>query len=107
MEVREKVAEVALRGEEINGTLKDPLPLGPDGARVDQFRTRMPAFGDDALLDRLQRNGVTLRVLQTTEGNPLYRLLILTVPWLLLIAFFLWVSRRTSRYLGGEGATRR
>lgn len=54
-----KVDEVELRGHVVEGTLRAPAPKEIPGGR---FRTRVPDFGDDALLPDLERHGVKITV---------------------------------------------
>jgi len=39
-----EVVEVTLRGDEAEGRLKQPLPIGPAEKKGDRFRTRIPDF---------------------------------------------------------------
>jgi cell division protease FtsH len=98
---REKVTEVTLRGQEVQGALRDALPIGPQQRASDRFTTRIPAMGDETLLPILERHGVQVRVLASREEGDWTTVLIAWVPWLLLMAFFFWAMRRTYRNLAG------
>ena len=89
------VAEVLLRGQEVRGRLRAPVPLGPKGESAERFHTYMPAFGDPALLPALERNGVQLRVAESGGA------FIAWLPWLLLVPFVFWLIGRTPRHLAG------
>jgi cell division protease FtsH len=105
-----KVAEVLLRGQEVQGKLRERAPLGPKGEPSDRFRTYVPAFGDEALLPALERHGVELRV---AESRPegLWPVLLAWLPWLVFVVFMFWLVQRATRNLagglGGSGDLRR
>ena len=98
---REQVTEITLRGQEVQGTLREALPIGPQQRAADRFTTRVPAMGDETLLPSLERHGVQVRVLASREEGDWTTVLIAWLPWLLLMAFFFWAMRRTYRNLAG------
>jgi hypothetical protein len=57
-----EVAEIVLRDGAVDGKLRAPGPLGLQGEAGERFTTRIPAFGDDALLPALVSQGVRLQV---------------------------------------------
>jgi cell division protease FtsH len=93
------VEEVVLRGEAVEGMLRAPAPVGPDGAPGTLFSTRIPSFGDEALMAALARQGVRVRVADVSEGwGPSVRL---WLPSLILIGVLAWMFSRASRSIGG------
>jgi len=100
-----RVSELTLRGPEVEGRLREPLPLGPEQRPGDQFRTRVPSIGDDALLPLLEKHGVQVHV-QPPRDTGGWVTLLAWIPWLLLMVFFFWSFRRTYRNLAGGGLGR-
>ena len=95
-----KVAEVVMRGHLIEGRLNETLALGPKGEQGRLFSTQIPVIGDPELLATLSKAGVTVQVEKPEEPGA-GRGLILLLPWLLLMAFFLWTFYRAYRQIGG------
>ncbi len=101
------VDHVTLRGDEVRGELVEPTPVAatePEadgaGAPADEgeapetyrrFVTRVPAFGDDALIGMLRDGGVEVRV-ESPPGSSFGSLALLALPTLLLLGFgyLLW-----------------
>jgi cell division protease FtsH len=96
----DKVEEVRLRGQEVQGRLRARLPLGPKGEPADRFYTHVPAFGDEALLPALERHGVQVRVVEAPRDG-LWPALFAWLPWLLFVVFMFWLVQRASRSLAG------
>jgi len=100
--VNEQVQAVDLRGPVVRGKLRDPIMDERSGRPAEAFRTRVPDLGDPDLMPLLEEHGVDVRALppETGEGGwgPA---LIATLPWLLLIGFYIWFLRRTYRNLAG------
>ena len=66
----------------------------------DQFRTERPAFADPGLEGRLEAQGVEVTALDE-HASSWFTVLIGFGPTLLLIAGFLWISRRAAAAAGG------
>ncbi|MDD3450405.1 MAG: ATP-dependent zinc metalloprotease FtsH [Gammaproteobacteria bacterium] len=100
--VNEQVQAVDLRGPVVRGRLRNPIMDDRSGRPAEAFRTRVPDLGDPDLMPLLEEHGVDVRALppETGEGGwgPA---LIATLPWLLLIGFYIWFLRRTYRNLAG------
>ena len=58
----DQVKAVTLRGNAVEGELHAAETLGPADQLVTRFRTRIPRFGDDALLGLLESKGVEVDV---------------------------------------------
>ena len=97
-----QVKEVTFRGNIIDGTLNQPVAIGPHGESGQLFRTRIPTIGDETLLPMLDEQGVAIRVADDPAKSGWLAVLLALIPWLLLIAFFYWMFQRTSRTLGGR-----
>ena len=101
------VAEIVSRGDAIQGTFKQAItyPAEGDQARTSTtFSTQRPAFADPGLEAELFAQGVVINARPLEEPRGwLITLLISFGPAILLIAVFVWVSRRAARQLGGMG----
>lgn len=97
------IGSVQLRGELIDGTLIEARSVTSQRNAILNFRTRVPAFGDDALLPELEAAGVAINVSPPSGENTLTVMLINFIPWLLFVAFFVWLMRRTARNIGQLG----
>jgi ATP-dependent Zn protease len=77
------VASVTLNGTEIRGRLKHPLDKSPskDTAQSDAFRSRVPDFGDSALIGELRKQHVTIEV---SAPSPWVSVLS-RIPWPMLV----------------------
>ena len=56
------VESLRLAGDVATGTLHSSEALGPRGVIARHFSTRIPAFGDEALLPLLEEQGIELQV---------------------------------------------
>jgi hypothetical protein len=63
------VASISFRGTEIDGVFKQPLKgaASNGAAPKNEFRTRMPDFGDPALIPELRRQHVAIDVASSTS----------------------------------------
>jgi cell division protease FtsH len=95
-----EVVEVTLRGDEAEGRLKQPLPIGPAEKKGDRFRTRIPDFGDDSLLALLEKIGVEVEVEEAEVDTNWGSILMMSLPLVILAALFL-SSMRAARNLAG------
>jgi cell division protease FtsH len=98
----DKVAEVRLRGHELQGRLREPAPLGPKGESANRFATHVPAFGDEALLPALERHGVEVRVAENGRDG-LGSGLLAWLPSLVFLLLLFWLMQRAYRNVGGLG----
>ena len=100
----DRLKSVTLRGNSIRGELTTSEPLGPAGETASQFTTRVPAFGDEALLGQLEKKGVELEVKEEEIASPFVSFLIALLPWIIFFAFFYWLMRQARRnVIGGLG----
>ena len=75
----------------VSGTLRDGT----------SYRTQIPtAIQDAGLADELRSNHVQVTA-TSTSGNVILGLLGSLLPFILLIAFYLWIARRSQRQLAG------
>ncbi|MDE3077627.1 MAG: ATP-dependent metallopeptidase FtsH/Yme1/Tma family protein, partial [Chloroflexota bacterium] len=63
----------------------------------DRFKTRVPDFGDPALLPALRSQGVTIDV-NPAQGPSVWLVILENLlPWVLLVGIFVFMSRRASQ----------
>jgi len=107
------VADVTSVGDSIQGSFKKKTtypPPGPGAPAADapkaresmEFRTQRPAFADQDLEKRLDDKGVVIKAVDE-NASSWFKLLVGFGPTLLLIAAFVWISRRAAAAAGGGG----
>ena len=95
-----KVESVVIRGQSVVGKLREEQTI--EGKQIKNFNTMMPAQGDEELMPLLRSTGVEVTV--RSEEQPLaVSLLLNLIPIALIIAVWVWISRRASRALGSGG----
>jgi cell division protease FtsH len=100
------VAEIASTDTgAIQGTFRKPVQLPGASEKVTDFQTQVPAFADDTALsaDLAKGNVVVNASPPDTGPGLLVSVLVGFGPVLLLIAAFVWLSRRAGALLGGGG----
>jgi cell division protease FtsH len=98
-----QVSRIELREDLAEVTLVAPAPLGPEGERVEQVRTRLPPFGDERLLADVERQGVELHVHEVRRFGLAPWLLLITLPTLLILGLIVFMLARTTQGAGGVG----
>ncbi|MFH0809086.1 MAG: ATP-dependent zinc metalloprotease FtsH [Pseudomonadota bacterium] len=98
------IQEVVIRGDAIQGSLKQAMSIQRQRQTFTsrEFRTVRPPFGGDQLLQRLQVAHVNIKA-ESTKESWWSILLITLVPWLLLIGFFIFMSRRAREGMSQGG----
>jgi cell division protease FtsH len=98
---------ITSREDSIEGELKRPMTYDPPGddkpVEVDRFKTQVPAFIDRTELTKLLTDkAVVINARAPDAGRGFFLSLLLGLtPALLLVAFFVWLSRRQGRGGGG------
>ncbi|WP_240136828.1 ATP-dependent zinc metalloprotease FtsH [Streptomyces sp. MUM 178J] len=99
------VERIYAKGDQIQGDLKQsaPVPNGDSGT-YDRFATQRPAFADDDLWAELTRQNVVVTAEPVyEEPNLLTNVLISLAPILLLVALWVFITRRMASRLGSAG----
>jgi len=95
--VARQVESVTIQGDEIKGKFK---PGGLVDAPNANFITIIPAIPDPELLPLLEENKV--KIIARSQSRPGWlQVLLATIPWLLILAFFIYSSRIMQQRLGG------
>jgi cell division protease FtsH len=100
---KHNVVEVFSRGDSIEGRLKAAAPVpGVADRTYQEFTTERPTFAGDDLLTELTAGTATVRATPLSQHRGfLTNLLISFAPFLLLIAFYVWMFRRQQAAMGG------
>jgi len=92
-------ADGAIERVEISGEAIDAFGATADAAGdPERYRTEAPSMGDANLLPLLEANGVEIVNRPSEPASPLWSFL----PWLLILAFWIYMARRMQG-LGGPG----
>ncbi|WP_329311847.1 ATP-dependent zinc metalloprotease FtsH [Streptomyces sp. NBC_01262] len=100
------ISKLYSKGDAIEGQLKkeQTAPDGDGGGKYTKFKTQRPVFADDDLWATLARNKVTVTAAPVVQQRSfLYNLLISLAPVLLLVALWIFISRRMGRAMTGGG----
>jgi len=99
-----QISQVTFEGDEITGHFKKPVKKGASKNPVayKEFKTVMPPIAGSALLDLLEKNGVTIAA-ETKQKSWFATLLVGLIPWLLIIGFFIYMRRRAGSMGGVAG----
>jgi len=96
----DRVESVEITGLGIKGKYKDAS--GAVGYEQ-SFTTTLPAIQDEKLLPLLREKGVKIDVVNDETSLAFYTLLNVVLPFGLIIGFLYWMSRRSSKMMGGGG----
>ncbi|KJS00957.1 MAG: cell division protein FtsH [Desulfobulbaceae bacterium BRH_c16a] len=102
-----EVAEVQVQGQEVSGRYEVATARNEDGrARPPQqsqhFQTVIPSFGDPDLIELLEENKVSITA-RPEKQSWFASLLIVLLPWLLIIGFFVYMNKKMSEQMGTGG----
>ncbi len=92
-----KIASVVISRESIQGNYKSDQQL-PAG-QVLKFKTIIPPVEDEGLFAALESQEVKIEA-KAQSPSLLVSLLINFLPWLLIVGFFVWSSRRLNSAMG-------
>jgi cell division protease FtsH len=110
----DKVSKISAEGEAVSGEFKKAVKYPADSKEdaAKNFETQVPTFANnDALSKLLEDHNVTVEAKPINEGRGFLLNLILGFgPVILLVALFVWISRRAAggqmNALGGFGRSR-
>ena len=98
---RGEMVEVVLSGNVARGELRNPAPLGRDLSPVSRVTTRLPEFGDPALMPLLENSGVRITIDDPEKTEGWGRVLTALLPWIVLISVYVWFWGRMYRNVAG------
>ncbi len=96
-----QVVSVVMRGLDVQGELHSEQSIGPNEEYAMRFTTRLPVMDDATLLPALEQHQVDVKVLSAEDKPGIMAFIISFLPWLLIIAFWIWIIRRTQRQISG------
>jgi len=103
------VSEITVKGNEVRGIFKEPVkPGSPSNASQENlpeyrgFQTILPSFEDLELMNLLEEKGVNVKV-EPKEGSWFWGLLVSLLPWILIIGFFVYTSKKMQERMGSMG----
>jgi cell division protease FtsH len=107
---QEKVSEITVRGQKITGKFKESVkdeprstPFGEEEVlQFEQFQTTMPSFEDPELMTLLENKEVIIHA-ESEERSWFWTLVISVLPWVLIIGFFVYMSKKYQERMGGAG----
>ncbi len=108
---QDNVSEVTVEGDRIRGGFREPVSpkadrtgeaAGNGKTAYDRFRTVMPSFGDPELIQVLERKDVLIHA-ESEERSWITTLVAGLLPWVLIIGFLVWSSRKFQQRAGGAG----
>jgi cell division protease FtsH len=85
----DRVDRVTFRDREVEGEMRSPIVV--EGQEYHRFETRLPGDLNDRLLEQLESRGVVIDAEAPDAGFG--TLFITMLPWLLFIAFWIWIFR--------------
>jgi len=93
-----EIQQIELRGDAVTAELKQAIPYGQPGQTTTRVQTTVPAFGDPALLQEIEKRGVPL-VSRPAEddGGGWWR----TLFWVGLLGAYLYFWNRMYRNIAG------
>jgi cell division protease FtsH len=105
-----KVAEITVKGSEITGKFKKKVKgktrtnfFGKtETPEYEYFQTTMPSFQDPELLHLLEKQNVVMRA-ESQAHSWLWTLAVSVLPWVLIIGFFVYASKKLQERAGGGG----
>ena len=99
------VEQISTRGDAVEGTFEEPVTYPPKGeGSTTRFTTAIPSFANTRLEELLVDRGVQINSEPLDQPRGLLPSLLFSFgPALLLIALFVWLSRRAAGQGGGLG----
>jgi len=103
-----RVSEVTMKGNEVQGFFDSPVKQESDQktqdgkAEYNEFKTVVPSIGDEELMDLLEENDVTVNA-ESEARSWIWTAVVSLLPWVLIIGFFVYTSRRFQQRMGGMG----
>ena len=97
-----KVKSVVLRGGSLSGVLVAPQPSPPPhaGQVISEFQVVLPK--DDWLIPLLDDHHVAIKV-ESEETSLAVQLALAVLPWVVIVAVWLWLSRRARQMMLAGG----
>jgi cell division protease FtsH len=106
---QKQVSEITLKGNVIQGKFKKPVEVPEKKGeakkttrKYNQFKTVLPSIQDPELMPLLEKNEVDIHA-ELNKRPWFWTLLVDVLPWVLIIGFFVYSSRKFQQRMGGKG----
>src|SRR5512143_3487652 len=100
------IKSVSIKKELVNGEfVKEasvPLPGEKKSAQVKYFQTVLPSFQGEGLLSQLKEKNVIITI-EPAEQGLFWQMVIGFLPWVLIIGFWVLMTKRSQQIQGGPG----
>ncbi|HSA78744.1 MAG TPA: ATP-dependent metallopeptidase FtsH/Yme1/Tma family protein, partial [Nitrospirota bacterium] len=100
------IKSVFIKKEQVNGEfIKETSVLQPGEkkpAQVKYFQTILPSFQGEGLLSLLKEKNVSITI-ESSEQGALWQMVIGFLPWVLIIGFWVLMTKRSQQIQGGPG----
>ncbi|RPI34236.1 MAG: hypothetical protein EHM54_09815, partial [Nitrospiraceae bacterium] len=97
------ISNLVVSGD-FNNAVEISMPAEGKLVTVKKFRTFLPAFQGEDLLVKLGEKKVVVTVVPPQEKSFLWQLMLGILPWVLIIGFWIFISRRAQQQIqGGPG----
>ncbi|MFO7985041.1 MAG: ATP-dependent zinc metalloprotease FtsH [Desulfatiglandaceae bacterium] len=105
-----QVQSITVKGEEVTGRFNEPVKGEPtqtlfggkEAPEFESFKTIIPGFGDKELMTLLEENEVVVNA-KSDQRSWFWVLVVNVLPWVLIIGFFVYSSRKFQERMGGAG----
>jgi len=98
------INKIYSKGDAIQGQLKNAQDNPEGEGKYTKFKTQRPSFADDNLWQNLEKHDVTVTASPVVQQRSfLSNLLLSLAPMLILVALWIFISRRMRSGLGGAG----
>ena len=98
------IQSVTIQGLTVTGQFKQEVQVTPEGgkpAKAKAFKTFLPEFQGQGLMDKLRAKGVSIDVKPKQKSSPLLDIIMGILPWVLIIGVWMLLMRRTARQISG------
>ncbi len=100
------IRSVSIKKGLVNGELLKEASVPQAGEKksekVKYFQTILPSFPGEGLLSQLKEKNVIISI-ESAEDGWLWQLLVGVLPWVLIIGFWVFMTKRNQQMQGGPG----
>lgn len=100
---QDNIASIVQTGEKLSGEFRTEKSDQDPGKAFKNFNTIKPEFEDPQLIELIDQNKIKFEV-RSTKPSIWTNMLLNLVPWILLIAFFVYTSKVFRNSLGSSSA---
>ena len=101
------IRSVSIKKELVTGEFLKETSVPQSGrketaSQVKYFQTVLPSFQGEGLLSQLKEKNVIISI-ESAEQGWLWQLLVGVLPWVLIIGFWIFMTKRNQQMQGGPG----